>query len=117
MQLLAFLLVAVLLLGFIEELVINGVSLLKTELSNGQTYHVLVINFQAPPGQEIERGHRPRDAGAEGGPHAMAHFLAMEHRREHRQHRFHQHPRVPGAARTDFHVGGIASLGMEARIR
>src|SRR5215471_3814112 len=52
-------------------LVINGVSLLETELGNGQPHHVLVINFQAPPGQQIEHGHRPRHAGAEVGPHAM----------------------------------------------
>jgi hypothetical protein len=46
----------------------------------------------------------------------MTHFLAMENCREPRQHRFHQHPCVPGATRTDFHVGRIAALGMESRI-
>src|SRR5262249_16891572 len=75
------------------SLVINGVSLLETELSNGQTHHVLIINFQAPPSQEIERRHRPRNTGAEIRPHAMAHFLAMEDCGEHRQHGFHHHPR------------------------
>ena len=39
-----------------------------------------------------------------------------EDRGEHRQHRFHQHPRVPGATRADFHVGGIPGLHMETRI-
>ena len=100
----------------ITLLLINGVSLLETELSNRKTNHFMLVYFHAPPGQEIERRHRPRDAGAEVGPHAMAHFLAMEDRGEHRQHRFHQHPRVPGATRTDFHVGGIPGLGMESRI-
>src|SRR5262245_36082322 len=33
-----------------KAVLINGVSLLKTELSNRQTHHVLVINVQAPPG-------------------------------------------------------------------
>ena len=47
----------------------------------------------------------------------MADFLAMEDGREHRQHRFDQHPRVPGPTRTDFHVGGVPGLGMEACIR
>lgn len=47
----------------------------------------------------------------------MADFRAMEDRREHRQHRFLHHPRVPGATRTDFHVRGITGCGMEARIR
>ena len=32
------------------HVVINGVSLLETELGNGQAHHVLVINFQAPAG-------------------------------------------------------------------
>ena len=31
----------------------------------------------------------------------------MKDRGEHRQHGFHQHPRVPAATRTDFHVGRI----------
>ena len=59
-------------------LLINGNSLLETKFSNGQTHHVLVIHFQAPPGQEIERGRSPRYASAEVGPHAMADFLAIE---------------------------------------
>ena len=46
----------------------------------------------------------------------MADFLAMEDGREHRQHRFYQHPRVPGATRTDFHINGIPALGMETHI-
>ena len=46
----------------------------------------------------------------------MADFLAMEDGREHRQHRFYHHPRVPGAPRTDFHVGGVPGLRMESRI-
>ena len=43
-------------------------------------------------------------------------FLAMENSRPHRQHRFDQHPRVPGPTRTDFPIGGITGLGMEAGI-
>jgi hypothetical protein len=50
------------------RIVINGVSLLETELGNGQPHHVLVINFQAPSGQEIQRYHGPRDAGTEVQP-------------------------------------------------
>ena len=46
----------------------------------------------------------------------MAHFLAMEDRGKHRQHRFHQHARVPGTPWTDFHVGWVPGLGMEPRI-
>ena len=99
------------------EVLINGASLLETEFGNGQTHHVFVINFQSPSSQEIERCHGPRNAGTEIDPHAMAHFLAMEHCREPRQHRFHQHPCVPGATRTDLHGGRIAALGMESRIR
>ena len=36
---------------------------------------------------------------------------------EHRQHRFDQYARVPGAPRTDFHVAGIARLRMETCLR
>ena len=97
-------------------LLINGVSLLETELGNRKPYHVILVYFHAPPGQEIERRHGPRDAGAEVSPHAMAHFLAMENRGEPRQHRFHQHPCVPGASWTDFHVSRVPALGMEPRI-
>src|SRR5215471_10205973 len=99
-----------------SPLVINGVSLLETELGNGQTHHVLVINCESPPGPEIERRHHPSDTGTEVGPYPMADFLAMEDRREHRQHRFDQHPRIPSPTRTDFHVGGVPGLGMEPRI-
>lgn len=94
-------------------MLINGVSLLETELGNRKTNHFMLVYFHAPPRQEIKRCHRPRDARTEVGPYAMAHFLAMEDGREHRQHRFHQHPRVPGATRTDLHVRGISSLRME----
>jgi hypothetical protein len=76
----------------------------------------MLVHFHAPLGQEIERRHGPREAGAEVGPHAMADFLAMEGRGQHRQHGFHQHPRVLGAPRTDFHVGRVAGRGMETGI-
>jgi hypothetical protein len=46
----------------------------------------------------------------------MAHFLAMEDRGEHRQHRFHQHPCIPGTTWTDFHVGRITSRCMETGV-
>ena len=96
---------------------INGISLLETELGNRKTNPIMVVYFHAPPCQEIKDCHRPPDARPEVGPHAMAHFLAVEDRSEHRQHRFYQHARVPGATRTDFQVAGIARLRMETRIR
>ena len=99
-----------------RHLVINGVSLLETELSNGETNHISVINFQSPPSQEIESGHDPRGAGTAGGSHVLAHFLAMEDRGEHRQHGCHQPPRVPGATRTDLHAGRVPGLRMETHI-
>ena len=100
-----------------ERVLINGISLLETECSNGQMHHVLVINFQVPPYQEIERRPGPCDAGTEVRPHAMAHFLAMKNGREQRPYRFDHHPRVPGPAQTDFYVVGSARLGMEAGVR
>jgi len=41
----------------------------------------------------------------------------MEDGGEQRQHRFYQHARIPGAARTDFQVARITRLRMETRIR
>jgi len=98
-------------------LLINGVSLLETELGNRKTNHVMLVYCHAPPRQEMKDCHRPRDAGTAVGPHAMAHVLAMADGGEPRQHRFDQHARVPGATRTDFHVAGIARLRMETCIR
>jgi hypothetical protein len=42
----------------------------------------------------------------------MTNYLALQHGREQRPHRFHQQARVPDAARTDLHVGGITGFGM-----
>src|SRR5881392_2651133 len=75
-----------------SPIVINGVSLLETELGNRQANHLMLVHFHAPPGQEIERRHGPRNPGAKVGPYPMADFLAMENRGEHREHRFYQHP-------------------------
>src|SRR5947199_10313685 len=83
-----------------DRLIINGVSLLETELGNRQANHRMLVHFHAPPGQEIERRHGPRNPGAKVGPYPMADFLAMENRGEHREHRFYQHPGIPGPTRT-----------------
>src|SRR5438105_7443926 len=99
-----------------QALLINGVSLLETELGNRQANHLMLVHFHAPPGQEIERRHGPRNPGAKVGPYPMADFLAMENRGEHREHRFYQHPGIPGPTRTDLHIGGIAGRGMETGI-
>ena len=60
-----------------DGVVINGVSLLETELSNRKTNHVMLVYFHAPPRQEIKDRHRPRDARTKVSPHAMAHVLAI----------------------------------------
>jgi hypothetical protein len=98
-----------------RSILIHSVSLLETEFSNGQMHSVLVINFQSPLGQEFESGHRPRNAGAEVGPHAMAPFLALEDRGEHRHHGCQPHPRVPGATRTDWQGDGVSGLRVAPR--
>src|SRR4051795_12035027 len=87
-----------------RKIIINGVSLLETELGNRQANHLMLVHFHAPPGQEIERRHGPRNPGAKVGPYPMADFLAMENRGEHREHRFYQHPGIPGPTRTDLHI-------------
>ena len=76
-------------------------------------HYVMVVHCYAPPGQAIECHYSPRATGAEGGPHALAHFLAMEDRSEHRQHCFHHQLGIPGATRTDLHIGGSPGLRME----
>lgn len=93
--------------------VINGVSFLETKCCNGKTHHILLVHFHAPSSQNSERRHHRREAGADIGPHTMADLLAMADCGQHRQHGFHQHLGIPGPARTDFHVDGIAGLGMK----
>src|SRR5262245_12887370 len=63
-------------------ILINGVSFLETELGNRKTNHFMLVYFHAPLSQEIKRRHRPRDASPKVSPYTMAHFLAMEDRRE-----------------------------------
>jgi len=78
--------------------------------------HVVIVHFQRPLGQEIENRHNPRHMGSEIGPYTMVHLLAVADGGEHRQHRFHHHPRVPGPARTDFPVGGLPGFGLKSCI-
>src|SRR5262245_21632382 len=99
-----------------HKIIINGVSLLETKFGNEQPHHALVIELQSPAGQQMELGHRPRDAGAEAGPPAMTGFLAMKHRGEYRQHGFDHYPCIPSATRADLHVSGVPRLRMETRL-
>src|SRR5437867_4081429 len=45
-----------------DQLLINGVSLLETELGDRKTNHFMLVYFHAPPSQEMKRRHSPRDA-------------------------------------------------------
>jgi hypothetical protein len=94
-------------------------SLLETEHVNRKMNHIMRVHFHTPLDQEIEGRHGPHDTGKKVGSPALADFLAMENsgeHSEHRQHGFHQYPRVPGALRTDIHAGRIAGRGMEIGI-
>jgi hypothetical protein len=66
--------------------------------------------------QEVEHGHREGQPTAEGCPCPMTELLEPTHGRQHRQHGFHHHALVPGAAFAGFHIGGVTRLGVEARI-
>ena len=99
----------------------------QSEIREALSYGVVKMNVDTDTQYAFTRpivGHmfsnydgvRPRDTRTEVGPHAMANLLAMADGGEHRQHRFHEHARVPGPTRTDCQVDGITRLRMETRI-
>jgi hypothetical protein len=103
-------------LSLAPRLVTHGVSLLETEFGNRKMHHIVIVYLQCPLRQDVERCHDPCYMGSEIGPHTMVHLLAVADGGQHRQHRFHHHPRVPGPARADFHVGGVPGRGMESGV-
>ena len=93
------------------------VRVLETEFCNGQVNHTMLIRSQAMPlHQNIEGRHNERDPHSKVICPLMMLVLQMADCRQHRQDRFNQHARVPGAALTDLHVGRIARAAMESAI-
>ena len=75
------------------------------------------IRFESMPlHEEIESRQCEGEPRLEGGPGAMGDFFQTTDHAQHRQHSFHQHPRIPQAAITDFEIDWIALFGMEGRI-
>ena len=69
-----------------------------------------------PLHQEIEGGQGEGQACLESRPPARQDLFPMTNTSQHRQHRLHQHTRVPGAPRTELEIGGIALFGMEGGV-
>ena len=63
-----------------------------------------------PLHQEIEGGQGEGQVCLESRPPAMQDLFQMTDTSQHRQHRLHQHARVPGAPRTELEIGGSPSL-------
>src|SRR5574341_826675 len=83
------------------------VLLLQAKLGNGQVNHSMFIGVQAVPlDRDVEGRHATRK------PHtcpkvvglAVGDFLEMAYGRQHGEHGFYQHARVPRAARADLQV-------------
>src|SRR5215475_11004020 len=95
----------------------NSTSILQTKFSDREGHEARRMRLEAMPLDEhIESGHRKRQARLKIGPASMHHLLQMTDERQHREHRFHQHPVLPLPALTQFEIRGIALRGMEAGI-
>jgi len=69
-----------------------------------------------PLDQHVEGSHGEGQPRLKIRPAPMHHLLQMTNKREHRQHRLHQHPVLPLPALTQFQVAGIPLRGMEAGV-
>jgi len=95
----------------------NTIGILQTKLRDREGHEARRVRLETVPlDQHIEGGHGERQARLKIRPAPMHHLLQMTHKREHREHRLHQHPVLPLAARTQFEVAGIPLSRMEAGI-
>src|SRR2546425_7357864 len=95
----------------------NDISLLQTKLSHREGHEARGVGLEAiPPDEYIEGGHSEREPRLKILPHAVHDFLKVADAGQHREHRLHQHPVLPFAARTEFEVGRIALRRMEGGI-
>ena len=69
-----------------------------------------------PADQYVERGHDVTQVRLEAGPSTVSHFLAAPYRSGHGEGGFHNHPRVPFPATTQFHVGRDAFGPLKAGV-
>src|ERR687888_1882740 len=95
----------------------NDISILQTKFSDRERHKARRARLEAMPlDQHIEGGHGEREARLKIRPAPMHHLFEMADERQHREHRFHEHPVLPLPALTQFEIGGIALRGMEAGI-
>src|SRR5215468_1504430 len=95
----------------------NDTGILQTKFSYREGYEARRVGLEAMPLDEhIESSHRKREARLKIGTAPMHHLFQVADERQHREHRLHQHPVLPRAARTQFEIGGIALRGMEAGV-
>jgi hypothetical protein len=91
--------------------------LLQAELGDGQMNHALPVGDQAVPlDQKIEGRKAKRHAASEMVGPLMCDLFEMADRRQHRQHCFDQHARIPGTALAHLHIGWIRGVAMQAGI-
>src|SRR5881396_1593329 len=95
----------------------SNIGILQTKFSDRERYEARHVRSETMPlDQHIEGGHSERQTRLKIGPTPMHHLLQMANKREHREHRLHEHPVLPRAALTQFEVGRIALRGMEAGV-
>src|SRR5436305_1587816 len=95
----------------------SNIGILQTKFSDREGYEARRVRSETMPlDQHIEGGHSERQTRLKIGPAPMHHLLQMANKREHREHRLHQHAVLPRAALTQFEVGRIALRGMEAGV-
>ena len=91
--------------------------LLQAELGDGQMNDAVLVEAQAMPLDQYIEGRQDKGhPGSEIVGLLVSDLFEMTDGREHRQHRFDQHARIPGAALADLHIGWIQGVAMEAGI-
>src|SRR5215510_7654646 len=92
-------------------------SILQTKFSYREGHEARRIGLETMPlDQYVEGGHGEREPGVEIRPDAMHDLFEMADERQHGEHRLHQPPVLPRAARTQLQVAWITLGGMEGGV-
>src|SRR2546426_10988188 len=95
----------------------NYVSILQTKFSDREGHEARRVGLEAVPlDQHIEGGHGEGQTRLKIGPAPMHHVFEMADKRQHREHRLHEHTILPLAPLTQFEIRGVALGSMEASI-
>ncbi len=88
---------------------------LQAELGDGPVYEARLVRLEAVPlHQQIERSYSERQSRTEIVPYPMHDLFEMTNQSKHRQSGFDAHALVPLTALTQFEIGRVSFLGMEA---